>query len=184
MYSLFICSYIYIKYVWSVKDKNILYNIKWQKIKQARSYSNVTKRCNLCLWEKYFIICKPEMSTLNIRSELISNCRHSKKFPLKTVLALLYQSHLRMTRHWALFYIFKFCLSYYVSDVDITWDRPWPRPWCRSWPTLLPGLWPTGGQIVKNINKATIRVEGVSFLTQCPAIYSVPNELSVVLRTI
>ena len=75
------------KYVWSLKDKGIQYNIKWRKIKQARSYSNVTKRCNLCLWEKYFIICKPEMATLNNRSELISNCRHSKKFLLKSVLA-------------------------------------------------------------------------------------------------
>ena len=75
------------KYIWSLKDRNIMYNIKWRKVKQARSYSNVSKRCNLCLWEKYFIICRPEMSTLNNRSELISTCRHSKKFLLKTVLA-------------------------------------------------------------------------------------------------
>ncbi|CAH3191320.1 unnamed protein product, partial [Porites evermanni] len=45
------------KYKWSLKDKNTKYNIKWRKIKQASSYSSVTKRCNLCLWEKYFIIC-------------------------------------------------------------------------------------------------------------------------------
>ena len=75
------------KYIWSLKDRNIMYNIKWRKVKQARSYSNVSKRCNLCLWEKYFIICKPEMSTLNNRSELISTCTHSKKFLLNTVLA-------------------------------------------------------------------------------------------------
>ena len=43
--------------------------------------------CNLCLWEKHFIICKPKMSTLNNRSELIPNCRHSKKFLLTTVFA-------------------------------------------------------------------------------------------------
>ena len=75
------------KYIWSLKDKGIPYNIKWRKVKQARSYSSISKRCNLCLWEKYFIICKPEMSTLNNRSELISNCRHSKKFLLKNVFA-------------------------------------------------------------------------------------------------
>jgi len=75
------------KYIWSLKDRNVMYNIKWHKVKQARSYSNVSKRCNLCLWEKYFIICKPDMSTLNNRSKLISTCRHSKKFLLKTVLA-------------------------------------------------------------------------------------------------
>ena len=43
--------------------------------------------CNLRLWEKYFIICKPKMSTLNNRSELISNCQHAKKFLLTTVFA-------------------------------------------------------------------------------------------------
>jgi len=74
------------KYIWNLKDENIEYNIKWGKVKQARSYSNVTKKCNFCLWKKYFIICKPEMSTLNKRNELISSCRHSRKFLLKTAL--------------------------------------------------------------------------------------------------
>ena len=36
-----------------------------------------------------FIICKPVMSTLDNRNELISGCRHSKKFPLNTVLTWL-----------------------------------------------------------------------------------------------
>ncbi|KAL9986499.1 hypothetical protein ACROYT_G000660 [Oculina patagonica] len=72
------------KYVWSLKEQKINYQIKWRKVKQARSYSNVNKKCNLCLWEKYFIICKPEMSTLNQRNELTSICRHSKKFLLNT----------------------------------------------------------------------------------------------------
>ena len=74
------------KYIWSLKERKIVYNIKWRKVKQARSYCNSSKRCNLCLWEKYFIICQPEMSTLNNRRELMITCRHSKKFLLKTVL--------------------------------------------------------------------------------------------------
>ena len=75
------------KYIWSLKDRKINYEIRWRKIRQARSYSNINKKCNLCLCEKYFIICKPEMSTLNHRNELTSICRHSKKFLLNTVLA-------------------------------------------------------------------------------------------------
>ena len=74
------------KYVWNLKQRKIDYQIKWRKVKQARSYSNVNKKCNLCLWEKYFIICKPEMSTLNRRNELSSICRHSKKFLLNTAI--------------------------------------------------------------------------------------------------
>ena len=76
IYRFMIYIYIYI----------IDYQIKWRKVKQARSYSNVNKKCNLCLWEKYFIICKPEMSTLNRRNELSSICRHSKKFLLNTAI--------------------------------------------------------------------------------------------------
>jgi len=74
------------KYIWGLKERKINYQIKWRKVKQARSYSNVNKKCNLCLWKKYFIICKPEMSTLNHRNEMTSTCRHSKKFLLSTAL--------------------------------------------------------------------------------------------------
>jgi hypothetical protein len=74
------------KHIWNLKENKIVYNIKWRKVKQARSYSNVTKKCNLCLWEKFFIICKPDMSSLNNRNELVSSCRHSRKFLLKTAL--------------------------------------------------------------------------------------------------
>ena len=74
------------KHIWSLKDQKIAYQIKWRKIKQARSYSNVSKRCNLCLWEKFFILRRPEMSTLNSRNELVSGCRHARKFLLKNVL--------------------------------------------------------------------------------------------------
>ena len=42
-------------------------------------------RCNLCLWEKYFIICKPELAALNKRNELVSSCRHAKKFLLANI---------------------------------------------------------------------------------------------------
>ena len=43
------------KHIWSLKDQKIAYQIKWRKIKQARSCSNVSKRCNLCLWENFFL---------------------------------------------------------------------------------------------------------------------------------
>jgi len=73
------------KYVWRLKDQKIPYQIKWRKIKQARSYSNVSKRCNLCLWEKFFILRRPEMSTLNSRNGLPLGCRRARKFLLKDV---------------------------------------------------------------------------------------------------
>ena len=74
------------KYVWGLKDKKTDYQIRWWTIRHARSYSNVTKKCNLCLWEKYYIICRPNMATLNNRNELVSSCRHAKKFLLNNVI--------------------------------------------------------------------------------------------------
>ena len=70
------------KYIWHLKDSNINYDVHWSVLKQASSYSNVTKRCQLCLWEKYFIITADKSTNLNSRTELISKCRHANKFLL------------------------------------------------------------------------------------------------------
>ena len=70
------------KYIWQLKNKNTQYHISWKILRQARAYNNATKRCNLCNWEKYYIMCKPAMSTLNKRNELVTTCRHSRKFLL------------------------------------------------------------------------------------------------------
>lgn len=70
------------KYVWHLKDNNIPYTITWKFLKKASVYNVTTKRCNLCLWEKYFIIYRPHLASLNSRSELVSTCRHSNRFSL------------------------------------------------------------------------------------------------------
>ena len=71
------------KYIWHLQANNINYNIKWRILIRAKPYNPVSKRCNLFLWEKYFIIFKPEMASLNKRNELVSSCRHTNKFLLK-----------------------------------------------------------------------------------------------------
>ena len=65
------------KYIWQLKEKSIEHEIKWKILKRASPYSNTSNRCNLCLWEKYYIICKPTLATLNKRNELSSSCRHA-----------------------------------------------------------------------------------------------------------
>ncbi|KAJ8029039.1 hypothetical protein HOLleu_28333 [Holothuria leucospilota] len=70
------------KYVWTLKNSNTDFKIHWKILAHAPSYSNVSKRCNLCMMEKFYIICYPEMASLNQRSELVSTCRHASKFKL------------------------------------------------------------------------------------------------------
>ena len=67
------------KYIWMLKDKKIQYQIRWKILAHAKPYSTSSKRCNLCLTEKFFIIFKPEASSLNERNELASSCRHRRK---------------------------------------------------------------------------------------------------------
>ena len=66
------------KYIWQLKQANVKYSIRWKILKKCKAYSNKTKRCNLCLYEKFIIIYYPKLSSLNSRNELISRCRHRK----------------------------------------------------------------------------------------------------------
>ena len=70
------------QHIWNLKDNSINYSITWKIVSKGKSYSPSSKTCNLCLKEKYFIICKPEMATLNNRNELATGCRHKAKYLL------------------------------------------------------------------------------------------------------
>ena len=67
-------------YIWQLKESNCSYSLNWKILCHASHYSNSTKKCNLCIAEKYFIIFKPKQATLNKKTELISKCRHKDKF--------------------------------------------------------------------------------------------------------
>ena len=49
------------------------------------SHDDSETSSNLSVWEKNFIICRPDLGTLNKRNELITSCRHASKFLLKNV---------------------------------------------------------------------------------------------------
>ena len=42
------------------------------------SFNPVTGKCQLCIREKFYIILKPHLATLNQRQEIFSNCRHKE----------------------------------------------------------------------------------------------------------
>ncbi len=67
------------KYIWKLKDENTDYTISWKILSTSRAYNKSSKRCNLCIKEKFFIICRPHLATLNKRNELVSACRHRNK---------------------------------------------------------------------------------------------------------
>ena len=71
------------KHIWTLKDSNIDHSFSWRIISSRSSYNSSSKRCNLCLREKFFIIYRPDLSSLNKRNELVSSCRHRNKALLR-----------------------------------------------------------------------------------------------------
>ena len=72
-------------YVWEMKKrKNVTPALTWEVLRTAKTYSDITKRCSLCLHEELAIITYPYPNELlNRRSELVTKCRHESKFLLK-----------------------------------------------------------------------------------------------------
>ena len=64
------------KCVWKLKENNRQFRIKWRIIDRGKAYRPSSKRCNLCLKEKYWIIFHPEMASLNDNSEIWTPCMH------------------------------------------------------------------------------------------------------------
>ena len=71
------------KHLCKLKEEGKYLTVAWKIIAKAKPCANLTKRCNLCTTEKFFLLTKPHMATLNKRNELISTCRHRRKFILR-----------------------------------------------------------------------------------------------------
>ena len=68
------------------KRKNVAPALTWKVLRTAKTYSNITKRCSLCLHEKLAIITYPYPDELlNRRSELVTKCRDDNKLLLKNL---------------------------------------------------------------------------------------------------
>ena len=70
------------EFIWSLKDKNIPFSIKWSVAARAHPYRCGTRRCDVCITEKTIIARSKHPKLLNKRSEIVSKCRHRNKFRL------------------------------------------------------------------------------------------------------
>ena len=62
------------KYIWTLKNANKPFNVKWRSLKKCQLYNNISKKCKLCLSENFFIICKKELYSLNKRNPTLILC--------------------------------------------------------------------------------------------------------------
>ena len=72
------------KYIWYLKDKGITYKLSWKIIDRARKFSPVSKTCNLCTLERFYLICRKVTYTLNQNIEFGDECIHKRFLRLST----------------------------------------------------------------------------------------------------
>ena len=64
------------KHLHKLKNEGKAYQLKWSLLDRGPVYNPITRKCRLCLLEKFYIIFKTDTSSLNRRSELFNTCRH------------------------------------------------------------------------------------------------------------
>ena len=69
-------------HVWSLKNRNINFELEWRIISRAKPYSPSSKCCSLCIREVYYIMFDKEKATLNKRHEIFNPCPHRSKYLL------------------------------------------------------------------------------------------------------
>ena len=72
-------------HIWDLKDKGVDFTISWKILDRGPTFNPVSKKCILCLKEKYFIMYHAENSTLNKRNEVFNTFRHRRQSLLEKV---------------------------------------------------------------------------------------------------
>ena len=73
------------KYICQLKDESENYNIRWKIFMSTSLYKCGTRRCDLCLTEKYVIARADQEHLRNKRTAIISKCHHRNKYLIKNV---------------------------------------------------------------------------------------------------
>ena len=63
-------------HIWECKERGSAYTVTWKALDRGQPFNPVTKTCKLCTREKFYIIRKPHLATLNHRQEVGAHCRH------------------------------------------------------------------------------------------------------------
>ena len=65
-------------HIWKMKEQNIRMKIDWKILDRAQPFNPTSRKCRLCLTEKYHLMYSGKCSTLNNRTEFYAACRHVK----------------------------------------------------------------------------------------------------------
>ena len=74
------------RHIWRLRDMKIRFELKWEIKEKAPKYNPGGRDCKLCSAEKYHILMEEDKRSLNVRSELLSKCRHRARWKLDKLL--------------------------------------------------------------------------------------------------
>ena len=69
-------------YIWKLKNEQKNPKTKFSILRQIKSFNPEIGKCHLCTAEKMEILKFDSLKLLNKRSEILSTCRHRRKFML------------------------------------------------------------------------------------------------------
>ena len=73
------------QFVWLLKSENKPVEIHWKIQRKCRPYKCGSRKCDLCITEKYEILKSDPENTLNRRTEIAIKCRHRFKYKLRSL---------------------------------------------------------------------------------------------------
>ena len=104
-------------HVWDLKDNQTDFEVTWKKLDYAQPYNSVTKKCRLCLREKFFIMYRKDDSSLNKRSEVFNTCRHRNKTLLSVIKWKCGISFWFRSVYVIVKFLFKFCICFVLGQL-------------------------------------------------------------------
>ena len=66
------------KHIFELENLGIEPLVTWKIIDRGKPFSPTAGVCQLCLKEKFYILYKPSMASLNSRNEIFNSCRHKR----------------------------------------------------------------------------------------------------------
>ena len=73
------------KHIWKLKELGLACDITWKIIDKGKKFSPTSKSCKLCTLERYYLICRPDLYTLNKNKEFSDECLHKRFLRLSKV---------------------------------------------------------------------------------------------------
>ena len=72
-------------HIWEAKSRGSTWKVNWKILDRAQPFNPVTKICKLCVRERFFIIRKPHLASLNHRQEIGTFCPHVRSSLLRNI---------------------------------------------------------------------------------------------------